>query len=507
MLPSFFFADDDISNNNINNRGSDFAAGPRPPPPAYAPPLPPSPSLVGPTTSIQLFIENQIQMLRISPATTGSSLKKVLPSVSVSDILDIFLEMKLNVNIRMREDAFGHTSICHHLSQMILETPAKPHNPFSLDNDNTTMDNIIDEIDITMHGGRRNVMGNGRPRQGKLTTSPGRRKSMSGINGKSLLNKMAMNHNSNSSSKTPKSSNNNVNNTRRGGLHRQHSSAWRGRNTIILQSDDDEEDAYVEEQDELIIRKGCKLISNLTYNDTSGYFTQQFATNGTVGIITKRMKQFRNNEALQEEAFMVLFYISFSDFESNNNENDPAAVANSSGGGATTILNIFNDSVLTILCDTMNGYPKNRNLQGAAMSTLRMIAFKCHDIQTVMIERCQIIEQVLKILKSNWKHPRLVSIGCQLLKLLATNKEEARTRIRKQKGTLLLAQIEDQFRSTTDKDQDAVADLALDVFMIVCKDQDAGFGNTTNATTNANGRHTNNAAPIHTNGHHHHYNH
>jgi len=228
---------------------------------------------------------------------------------------------------------------------------------------------------------------------------------------------------------------------------------------------------YTEEQDEELVRKGCILITSLTYNDTTGHFIQQFAKNGTVDIVTRRMKQFRNNEALQKEGIMVMLYVSFADFDNHYSftisQNNP----NSNGGvttSATTLTRVFNDSVLKTLCDSMKRYPTNHELQSAAMTCLRMISFKCQVIQDVIIERCQFLEVILKILKRNWKQSaKLVRVACEVLKLLASNpKEDARALIREKKGTMLLAEIEDHYRAVG---RDRIADLALDVFTIVCK--------------------------------------
>ena len=156
------------------------------------------------------------------------------------------------------------------------------------------------------------------------------------------------------------------------------------RRPFILESDDNDEESVVEGEDEIIIRKAFKLIADLTCKDKSGYFVQQFTMNGTFATIAKRMKQFRQNEALQEEAFMILLYISFANFNFLVDDNNAIA--------QPVMLKVFNDTVLTILLDTMNGYSKNQKLQHGALTMLHMIASKCIYIQVILIEQFQVVE-------------------------------------------------------------------------------------------------------------------
>ena len=158
-------------------------------------------------------------------------------------------------------------------------------------------------------------------------------------------------------------------------------------------------DHYYEELDEIIVQKGFVLMKNLcTVGVTIMSATpmaQKFANNGTIHIVSKRMKQFYNNEAMQEEACKVLCAVSNSfviavaaaaaDLDTTRTKTryldttktktpcQYEAFETTTMTTTTFVSKVFNDSVLKILCSTMKQYPKNCNLQCAAMSTLRNI--------------------------------------------------------------------------------------------------------------------------------------
>ena len=123
-------------NNSNNNKNL-------PPMDLFPPPLTTKKSsstsrIITPTTSIELYVDYQIQMLRSMDN----------PSVVIS-ILNLFLDMNLASNVVIRDEAFCNISICYHLSKMLSETKTKPKNPFNCD-ESLIMKRTNAELDLTL---------------------------------------------------------------------------------------------------------------------------------------------------------------------------------------------------------------------------------------------------------------------------------------------------------------------------------------------------------------------